>query len=265
MAPWAPAAQAATKAGTAGASAATQAGVNVAATAATQGPAAAAASAGPMLAKLAVAAGPAGIAVAAVAAAATAAVVGIKMFGNTIEEQAKKLGQFSGAVARSQAESEIRMLFSTLRRTERIGPDVAKWESLRGQFDEKFADIGTELLSILLKFANEFEESAKVGLKTLELIAKGLEKATPYIVGALKHGTTIGIIAQILQKIYGNQEEEKEDKRKDFGWDEFEQIGPTRMAWTPPAANAPRRGPQFGNANIPGLGNGPAVVGAGGL
>ena len=205
-------------------------------------PASTAATAG--LSKLAAAAGPVGIAIAAVATAATLAVVGIKMFGKTVEEEARKLALYSGAVAGARARSEIRELQATLRRTERIGPDVAKWEDMRGKFSEQTMNVQTELLNVALKFANEFEPLASAALVTLGLIAKGVEKSSPAIVATLT--SLLGplpTIANIAAKILGIKEEEKGLDGE--GWDQFDKILPNRQAWKPPAKplanNAARR------------------------
>ena len=209
------------------------------------GPAAAAVPSAPAtaaaagLSKLAAIAGPVGIAVAAIGTVAAVAVVGLKMFGKMIEEEAKKLSLYSGAVAGAVAETEIRELHATLRRTERIGPDVARWESMRGKFSERMMDVNTELLNVVLKFANHFEPLADDALVLLEVIAAagkmygtGIAAGLAAMTGAAGSLAVISANAKRLREM----KEEERDKTGE-GWGQFDQILP----W---GRGAPFRQPQ---------------------
>ncbi len=163
------------------------------------------------------------------------------MFGKTVEEEARKLALYSGEVAGARAETEIRELQATLRRTERIGPDVAKWESMRGQFAEKSMDVQTELLNVALKFANTFEPMARLSLQALEKLASGVEVAAPAIGVGLQAMLPLPTLVNIAARLLKIKEDEKD--KDGFGWDDFNQILPTRQAQNPnpQAPRAPRR------------------------
>lgn len=115
------------------------------------------------------------IAFAAVAASVGVAVVAVKAFGAVIKDQAQKLDAYSPAVSMAVSQSEIRQELAMFRRGERVGNDVAKWEGIRGQVSEKLTDIGTEILSLLLKFVNEFEPQIKMAVAAMDLIPPGIE------------------------------------------------------------------------------------------
>ena len=196
---------------------------------------------------LAAAAGPVAIAFAAVAAAGALAILGIKAFASVIKDQAQKLEGYSGAVAGATAESEIRRELSMLRRAQRIGPDVAKWESLRGQADEKLADIGTELLNVAMKTVDTFEDEFKVGIEMLAVIAKLLENHGGSIATILKtFGSPALSIVDAVRKLLGIAENEVANKNLDDPmWDLFDQILPDRIA-------ADRMAPAPANRRMPG-------------
>jgi hypothetical protein len=218
----------------------------------TAGPAAAAVPAAPAaaaaagLGKLAAIAGPVGIAVAAIGTVAAVAVVGLKMFGKMVEEEAKKLALYSGAVAGAVAETEIRELQATLRRTERIGPDVANWETMRGKFSERMMDVNTEILNVVLKFANHFEPVAENALAVLEMIAAAGQLYGNGIAAGLAAMTSTGSFLASIAANAKKLREMKEEERDRPGemWGEFDQI----LTW---GKAAPFRQPQNNAQNAP--------------
>jgi len=157
------------------------AAAGAAASAGTAGAASAAGTAGaaggPAVAGLVSAAGPVGIALAAVAVAATAAAVGVKAFAAVVKDQASKLEGYSGAVAMATSESSIRGEMAMMRRAERIGPDVAKWERMRGQASEKLTDVTTEILNQLFEIVNKFEPQITAAIEILGLLPPAIEAA----------------------------------------------------------------------------------------
>ena len=199
-----------------------------------------------------------GIAVAAIATAASLAVMGLKAFGKTVEEEARKLALYSGEVAGARAETEIRELHATLRRAQRIGPDVARWESMRGQFAEKTMDVQTELLNVVLTLANDFEASARLGIDALEATATFLKTYETPISTVLQlmiaANAPLASIVNNVIKLVGFEEDKE---KKDDAWQQFDQIltwgraAPFRQPANP-AQQAPRRplGPNFG-PNLP--------------
>lgn len=237
------------------AQAAAQAGTGVLTTAAAQGPAAAASSALPALGKLAAAAGPVGIAFTAVAGAATAAVVGFKMFTGMIKEQAQKLEGYSAAVAGAVAQSEIRQELATFRRAQRIGPDVAKWELLRGKMDEKLTDIGTEILKQIMEWANKWGPQIESALGLLGLVPPAIEMQGN-ILQAIYEALTFDIggamtdfqeasegFKKLKKAIEDYIKDKKDDDLNDWAWGQFDQILQTRQAWDRQHNVAPQRRP----------------------
>jgi len=206
------------------------------------------------LAGIVTAAGPVAIGLAAVAAVATAAVVAVKMFASTVKDQAQKLEGYSGAVAGATAMSEIRQELAMFRRGARIGPDIARWESIRGRFEERLADVGTELLNVVLKFANQFEGEAETAIELLGLAIKAIDGSGDFL------KTLPGILSptlgayEVLKKMFGfMQDEARREPADDPMWEQFDQILSTRLAWKPPRDNAPRRLPADPRAPDPRL------------
>jgi hypothetical protein len=75
---------------------------------------------------------------------------------------------YSEATAAATAESEIRRERAAMARAERIGPEMADFERTRGRFQERFANIGTEVLRILLQLWDIFEPFADKSISALE-------------------------------------------------------------------------------------------------
>lgn len=140
------------------------------------GPSAAAASGATAgsLSSLAAAAGPAAIAVAALAGAVVAGAVVVRRTIDMLSREADRLSAYSGEVAGATAMSDIRAELADIRRAERIGPNLARFEELRGEAMEKLADIGTEVLDQVLRLVVMLEPAIRVGIASGDMVAAGI-------------------------------------------------------------------------------------------
>lgn len=117
---------------------------------------------------LAAVAGPAAVAVVAATAAITGLAVAVKKTISALTSEAERLQDYSGDVALSVARSEIRAEMADIRRAERIGPNLAKFENLRGRAEEKLADVMTEVYDLLTKLVEDFEPILNRGIMAAE-------------------------------------------------------------------------------------------------
>lgn len=142
--PVAPAAPVGTAVAPAAEAAATTAAPAAASTAAASGGSAASAAGG--ASSMMAAAGP----IAAVAAAAVVAAVAIKKFTDVAHGEAKRLEGMSPALAQASAMREIRETFADLRRANKVGPQLARFENDRSRMMEALSDVGTNVLKVML-------------------------------------------------------------------------------------------------------------------
>ena len=204
------------------------------------------------------------------------------MFVGMIKEQVQKLEGYSADVSMASAESEIRQTFATIRRAEQIGPDVAKWERLRGRAEEKWADAMTKVLELILKAVEPLEPVADELIKMMDIIPPFLDVAGGHM-GIMTKALTLDIpgAMQAMPEQAGNMKKllksvtdwiaDNKDDDIDVGyfWDEFDaMLGeaksamPVRAPKAPGAPGAPGTGP-FAN-QIPGAGvMGPAWTAGG--
>lgn len=103
------------------------------------------------VARLASAAGPAGIALGAVALGAGATVYGLKRFVDNLHEQAQRLSSLSGPLAGATARSEVREMLAEMRRAEKIGPELARFEDARSRVENAIYDLMTQFWELALK------------------------------------------------------------------------------------------------------------------
>lgn len=127
------------------------------------------------LAAFGAALGPVTIAVAALATVAVAAGAAIKGMEHLFRGQTEKLSNISPEVANASAETEIRQFMSTMRRGEKIGPQVAQWERVGSQVDTKMADAGTAILNLLSKWQLPMKALEGVG-NIAERVGNGIDK-----------------------------------------------------------------------------------------
>jgi hypothetical protein len=137
------------------------------------GPSAAAASTSTAasLAGLAAAAAPAAVAVGALVSAVVAGAAVVRRTIDVLEREADRLSAYSGEVAGATAMSDIRAELADIRRAERIGPNLARFEDLRGQAMEKLADIGTEVLDQVLRLVVMLEPAIRAGIASGSVVA----------------------------------------------------------------------------------------------
>lgn len=150
---------------TSGVSAATRA----ATAAATAGPAAGA-SAG--MAALTAATGPLAVAFATTTAAVIAGGVAVKKLADIMHSEARRLAEISGPLAHATAINEIRSEFADLRRAQRIGPDLARFEERLGRGGEAAAEFQTKVLSSLLKLEEKFGPLTEALIQSVNLANK---------------------------------------------------------------------------------------------
>lgn len=134
-----------------------------------------AAAGGAGAAALAVVTGPVGITIAALGVAALGAGLALKGFANIVRDQARSLEGYSAAISMAISETDIRRERAMFSRAERIGPDVAKWERLRGEAAERLAEIGTEILDLMFRVVEPLEPIAREILEASKLIPPGIE------------------------------------------------------------------------------------------
>ena len=115
---------------------------------------------------------------------ATAAAMGVKMFGDMIRRQAEQLEMYSPDISMATSMNEIKRDMAMFRRADQIGPQVARWENLRGDVSEKLTDINTALLAAVLDLADRYKPLTDLMMATLDKIAD--------------NSTGIGKLAEIL-------------------------------------------------------------------
>ncbi|MEX2176191.1 MAG: hypothetical protein WD872_17650 [Pirellulaceae bacterium] len=124
---------------------------------ATAGPAAGAsgAAAGSSMAALSAAAGPAAIAIAATTIAVVGMGVAVKKLSDFLKGEADRLSAYSGPLSAATARSDIRSELSDIRRAERIGPQLARFENQRARGEEALHNVMTAVLVEVLKIADQ--------------------------------------------------------------------------------------------------------------
>jgi hypothetical protein len=133
----------------------------------------AAPAAGPVAGALA-SLGPFAIAVAGATAAIVAGAVIMKLAFDAIHRQVSEIEGYSPDVGFAAAKSEVRSELATMRRAERIGPDVAGFENTRGRMETKLYDLQTEMLKALLNMYQVIEPLVEVLGVGVDLAAKSL-------------------------------------------------------------------------------------------
>lgn len=220
------------------------------------------------IAKLTTIAGPVGIALGAVAVAATAAVAGVRLFGAAVQKQTQQLEGYSAAVSMAVSHSDLRRELATMRRAQRIGPEVAKLENIRGRFDAQMMDIGTEIREVFVKWVVKYEKDIEALLAAIVALGPVIKAATSVAIPLLQSQTgVLGALASNAAKIrelmarwFGwQQNQANEDLGADVFLDEFFNALPDRLAQDrrapPPAANG-----RPANWHNPHAGNVPAHI-----
>lgn len=220
--------------------------------------------------------GPAGTAIAGFTAAAVGGAALLKIAFDTLNSQVEKLQDYSPEVSGAVAMSEVRSEMATLRRAEKIGPDLASFESTRGRMEEKLSDLGTQMLQSLLNIYKMIEplvnlvgagvDTATAGLSILtSLNAAATKLAALDFKGAakaLEEGTKEAqrLIERAGKDIVGavTGEETEFDDPFMAQWAEMSRIGAPRHHTAGQTTNRPRRVADAGRRGRPGMAPGGA-------
>lgn len=106
------------------------------------------------------------------AIASTAGAVNSSMgkFMRALDGVALRYGQYSGALSQANAMSDIRQIMGDMRRSQEVGPQLARYVDVRSEVQQKIADTQTHFLSMLIPIAT-------AALEVLNGIATGAEAA----------------------------------------------------------------------------------------
>jgi len=124
---------------------------------------------------VAAAAGPVALAFAGVAAAGGLAIAAIKKVSDVLEEQAFYLAKYSGALAASSAQADIRQQQAEISRANQLGPLLASFQNDYSRGQTALYDLGTQLLKVVLEAYQIVRPFAETGIKLLEVTAAGTE------------------------------------------------------------------------------------------
>lgn len=146
---------------------------------AAEGPAAAgvggAAAAGEGLAAVAAAAGPLAIAIAGLTVAVAAGALAIKALFDTLSNEVKRLENVSPDVSVAASMSEVRRELADIRRSDQIGPELARFENVRSKFEDKASDLWTQVLKVLLNIFEVMEPGIEVITDGIGVLTAGME------------------------------------------------------------------------------------------
>lgn len=124
----------------------------------------------------------------------------------------------------AEAETQLRREMASMRRAERIGPELASAERMRSRFEEKMADVQTELLKIALRIFEEFGPALNGALKVLEVVADWLSRIGDVIIRLMPLARRIApalgvagpLIIRFLEEIAANTREDDEEDEPGF-------------------------------------------------
>lgn len=146
----------------------------------TEGPAAVAAmegelasgatAAGASLAGVAAVAVPLTVALGAVVAAVTAFKMGLTQAYHDIES----LEQFSGELSSANAMGEVRSMMAEIRRSDRLGPQLAELSDVTSRGQEALYEVGTELMAVFLGYAEEMKPLIEAAITAAKITAAGI-------------------------------------------------------------------------------------------
>jgi hypothetical protein len=154
------------------------------------------------LAGLAAAAGPVGIALGVLVAGAGAAGLAAKKFADMAEREAERLKSFSVDLATSQALADVRRQLADLRRAREVGPELARFQTTRSRFEDRLADLGTQVIEILTGLANRFEPAIEGFGRLLAVVTAFLDFFGPLVEKGVDEIFKITPIVEIVTKIF---------------------------------------------------------------
>ena len=161
---------------------------------------------------------PLSIAAGTVSAGFVAAATATRAYVRTVERQVDELSGISSAVAQAAARSEGEERLALRRRAEQIGPELARAERLRSQFETASIDLQTQVLDVLLDIGNALTPLIEFLTVQLENIANLLETNNGRL-GVLTaiFGPLAGPLLAALSRIGDDQVDDDAD-------DEFMQL-----------------------------------------
>lgn len=118
----------------------------------------------------ALASNPYTIAVAAVAAVAVGGAAIVSEYDRIMGAEVDRLKGYSPEVGQAAAMSDLRSELADIRRAERIGPDLARYETFRSRAQDRLADLQTEILSVMLRFFEAVEPLLEQGLHAADIL-----------------------------------------------------------------------------------------------
>lgn len=127
------------------------------------------------LAGVARAAGPAAIAIGGFAVAVGAGTMAVKGLFDTLSNEVKRLEGVSADVSVAASMTDVRRELADLRRADKIGPDLARFENTRSKLEDKMSDAWTEILKVLLRIFETIEPAVKLGTDFVGLFAAALD------------------------------------------------------------------------------------------
>lgn len=100
----------------------------------------------------------------------------VKGMFDALNSQVQKLEGVSAEVSVAASMTDIRREMADMRRAERIGPDLARFETTRAKWEDKASDLYTEILKVLLKIFEVVEPGVQLAADGIAVVAAGLEK-----------------------------------------------------------------------------------------
>lgn len=115
------------------------------------------------------------ITAAVVAAEFIALGVAAKQLHDIFSSQIELLKDISPDIAQATSETDIRRLRTQVDRAERIGPELARFERLRGRGEDALARVGTSILDVLIRIFEFWETELNVLVSSMEATAAGID------------------------------------------------------------------------------------------
>lgn len=108
--------------------------------------------------------------IAALAAGVALAVEAFSKVTDELNQQVDQLEGYSAQLSQSSAIRDLRLEMANMRRADRVGPDLAVYEDLRGRVEQRLVDLGTEIYAAVAKMVTNLEPAITVGLNSLDVV-----------------------------------------------------------------------------------------------
>jgi hypothetical protein len=177
-----------------------------------------------------------GIAAAGIAAALGVATLAVKSFAGAVQAQVAQLAGVSAEVAIAQAQTELRRFFATVRRAQRIGPELAAAERLRSQFEAAQINLNTEILGALLQVLQELKPLAVLGTtfteETAQFVAKNAPAIKDLLITSLKATFPfLHLLIPLAKRIADNTEPDVDQEEDPFVNEFLQMLPPNPWIW----------------------------------